>query len=300
MITISYNFAQRISVSNEDLSPKILKSFIFSQGKNMPQGYKLKERYVFDYEVELITYSTGSMIIDNTHHIINKGDIVFRKPGQYTQGIMPYSCYIVCIDILGNTGKDPIFYDFHKKQVFQNYCENSILEAIPSVFQPAQEKKYRFLFDSILQEFINPSTGSELIIKSHILTLIYQLYHDATDPLSDNSVPLSAYYSMIKEVIEYIDQHLENKISLSVLAKLSDLSPNHFHKIFTQTMGKTPNEYITKLKMDRAKDLLIRTNSPVSEISILCGFENIPYFSFLFKKHVGQSPGEFRKRHSFI
>lgn len=290
----------RVEVSNESLSPRILKSFIYSQGENLQKGYRLKERYVYDYEIEFFTYSDGSMFIDDKHYFIKKGDVVFRKPGQYTQGIMPYSCYIACIDMLGNTGKDPLGYDFYAEQSFQNYCVNSLLEAIPPVYHPVHEKKYYYLFDSILKEFINPSKGSELILKSFTLNLLYQLYHDVTDPLTNSSIPYTPHSNVVKRAMEYIEKNLDKKIPLSVLAELSDLSPNHFHRVFSQTTGLTPNEYITKLRIDKAKDLLVRTNSPVSEISLQCGFENIPYFSYLFKKHINMSPGEFRRRHSFI
>lgn len=307
-----------VHVSNEGLSPKVLKSSLFSAGTNYPHGYRLRERYVYDYELEFIIFSEGSMIIDEQHHTIKQGDVVFRKPGQYTQGIMPYKCYLICIDMLGDTGKNPSSYDFckhhssydlcrhhssydfYKKQDYQNIYSNPVLDAIPQVYHPQHTEKYQYLFDSVLKEFINPSQGSELILKSYVLNLLYQLYHDSTNPLVNSSIPLSPHYGTIKRVLEYIENNVEQKIMLDDLARLTNLSPNHFHKIFTEAMGITPNAYITKIKLDRAKELLIRTDLPISEISTRCGFENIPYFSYLFKKQVDVSPGEFRKRHSYI
>ena len=298
-----------INVSNEGLSPKVLKSSLFSIGTNYPHGYRLKERYVYDYEVEFIIFSEGSMIIDEQHHIVKQGDVVFRRPGQYTQGIMPYNCYLICMDMLGNTGKNPASYDFckshsaydiYKKQNYQNICQNPLLDAIPQVFHPQHPEKYQYLFDSVLKEFINPSHGSELILKSYVLNILYQLYHDSTDPLVNSSIPLSPHYGTIKKVLDYIEKNVDKKIVLDDLARLTNLSPNHFHKIFTESMGITPNVFITKIKLDSAKELLIRTDLPISEISARCGFENAPYFSYLFKKQIDVSPGEFRKRHSYI
>ncbi len=289
-----------VNTADEELSPKVLKSSLFSHGASLPVGYRLKERYVFDYEFELIVYSKGSMIIGDKHYTIKQGDVVFRKPGQYTQGIMPYSCYLICVDMLGNTDKETSSYDFYKEQSYQNYCLNPVLEAIPAVFHPLHAEKYQPLFDSVLKEFINPSKGSQLILKASILNIIYQLFRDSTDPFANSGVPLSSHYVTIKHIIEYIEGNIEGKIALGDLSRLAGLSPNHFHRIFTRAMGITPNNFITKLKLDRAKELLIRTNLPVSEISVRCGFENIPYFSFLFKKNTDLSPGEFRKRHSYI
>jgi AraC-like DNA-binding protein len=289
-----------IKCENRDLSPLVLKSLFFTQGANLPKGYRLRERYVYDYELELIFFSEGSMVIGDQTYPVRQGDVVFRKPGQYTQGIMPYSCYFISVDLIGNTGKDPSSYDIYKKQDYQDFFINPIIESIPTVFHPPHPEKYQFIFDSILKEYIASSPGTELILKSYVLNLLYMLYQDCINPLINKTVPLSPHYGTIKKVIEFIDENIEKKILLNDLAGLTNLSPNHFHKVFSETMGVTPNLFITKLRLDRAKDLLIRTDLPISDISAKCGFDNIPYFSYLFKKQIRLSPGEFRRKHSYI
>ncbi len=290
----------QIKSQNKDLSPLVLKSLYFTQGANLPTGYRLRERYVYDYELELIVFSEGAMVICDHTYPVRQGDVIFRKPGQYTQGIMPYSCYFVCIDLLGNTGKAPSSYDIYNKQKFQNTIINPVIESIPTIFHPPHPEKYQFIFDSILKEYISASPGTELILKSYALNLIYMLYQDCINPLINKTVPMSPHYGTIKKVIEFIDENIEKKILLNDLAALTNLSPNHFHKVFSETMGITPNVFITKLRLDKAKDLLIRTDLTISDISAKCGFDNIPYFSYLFKKQIKLSPGEFRKKHSYI
>lgn len=293
------NTVKKINVSNEQLTPRVLKSFLFTHGLSLPVGYRLRERYVYDYEFELISFSNGSMLIDENEYHVKKGDIVFRKPGQFTQGIMQYSCYLVCLDMLNNTGKNAADYDFYEEHVYQNYIVNEILDSFPTVFNPRSTEKYKFLFDSILEEFINPTPGSELVQKASALNLIYQLFHDVTNPFLNASIPLSPHYAKIKQVIEYINNNIGKKMLLEELSNISGLSPNHFHKIFSKTMGTTLNSYVTKVKIDKAKELLIKSRLQIAEISFNCGFDNIPYFSSLFKKQVGISPGEYRKRHSY-
>jgi AraC-like DNA-binding protein len=290
----------QIKSHNKDLSPLVLKSLYFTQGANLPKGHRLRERYVYDYELELIVFSEGAMVIEEQTYPVRQGDVIFRKPGQYTQGIMPYSCYFVCIDLLGNTGKAPSSYDIYNKQKFQNTIINPVIESIPTIFHPPHPEKYQFIFDSILKEYISASPGTELILKSYALNLIYMLYQDCINPLINKTVPMSPHYGTIKKVIEFIDENIEKKILLNDLAALTNLSPNHFHKVFSETMGITPNVFITKLRLDKAKDLLIRTDLTISDISAKCGFDNIPYFSYLFKKQIKLSPGEFRKKHSYI
>lgn len=291
---------KRVQVSTEEFSPRVLKSYFFALGRNFPKGHRFRERYVYDYELEFFTYSAGSMLIENTVYPINKGDIVFRRPGQLTQGIMPYDCYFICFDLLGHAGKDPETYDFNKPQEFQPYYCNNILDAIPIIYTAASPEKYHELFESVLKEYIAPNECSQLVMKSYVLKILYELYRDSRNPLSNHSIKYSYHYPVIKKVVEYIQDNIESKLDLKMLSELSGLSPNYFHRVFTENLGITPNDYITKIRLDKARELLVKTSLPVSEISFRCGFENIPYFSYLFKKHLGISPGKFRKKHSYI
>jgi len=287
-------------ISIDQLSPIVLKSFLFTQGLSFREGYRLKGRYVYDYELEFFVYSKGGMVIDDKEYSISKGDVVFRRPGQYTQGIMPYSCYMICIDLLGNTGKDPQTYDFIKEQDFQVNYSNPILDGIPSVFKPSNYHKYQELFDLVLKEYINKREFSGILLKSTILKIIYEICSDIKNPFTNNENRNLSHYMAVKKAKEYIDTNLKQKITLEKLASVASLSPTYFHRVFTETLGITPTEYITNARMDKAKELLAKTNLPVYEIAIECGYDNIPYFSYVFKSRTGVAPGEFRKRHSYF
>jgi len=290
---------KKVHIKNEEISPRVLTAALFYQGANMPKGHRVQERIVYDYEFELIVYSNGSQIIDDKCYDVKQGDIIFRKPGQYTQGIMPYSCYLVCIDLLNNTGKSSKGYYVYNKQEYQNYYINPIIEKIPTIYHPANMEKSLNIFDSIFKEYITPSPAADLSLKANVLNLIYYLYQDSTESLINNTMSLSPHFSALKKVIEHIKNNLEQKLLLNDLAKIANISPHHFHKIFSNAIGMTPNEFITKHRLDKAKALLSKTNYSVAEIAVLCGFENAPYFSYVFKKHNSVTPMEFKKKHIF-
>lgn len=291
---------KEISITNNQFSPVILLCSIFSQGINYPKGYHLESRYAYDYEIEYIIYSDGSVIIDGTEYPLHAGDIVFRKPGQHAQGIMPYTCYIICFDLLGNTSKSPISYDFIKKQNFQTCYANNILNSIPPVFSNSYPEKYGKIFEYIFKEYISMNEGSELIMKAYLLQLLYQLFMDIRNPLSSYTMPSNPYYIPIKKALEFMEGNYQYKIDLKSIANNVNLSPSHFHKVFSKVMNMTPNEYVTKIRLEKAKELLVKTQLNIFEIALQCGFENIPYFNFIFKKHLNMSPGEFRKRMSYV
>lgn len=291
---------KQIKISANQFSPIILKSSLFSQGADYPLGYKLEARYVYDYEIEFFLYSEGAMIIEGKEYPVHKGDIVFRKPGQYVQGVMPYICYLICFDLMGNTDKDPNTYELYQKQEFQDYYLNSVIDSIPPVFHSPFSDKYHQIFDLMLKENLNRDEGSEILLKTYLLQILYQLYMDVKTPFLDNDIQATPYYSVVKKSIGYIKENLQNKIVLKHIAGQVGLSPNYFHKVFSAAMNITPAEYITKLRLDKAKEQLVKTNLCISEVALQCGFENIPYFSYVFKKQLNISPGEFRKRHSYI
>ena len=289
----------KCDISTDKISPKVLKSYLFTQYENFPEGYKLRERYVYDYELEFFTYSKGYMTIDNEKYPVKKGDIVFRRPGQHTQGVMPYNCYFICFDLLGSTDKNPETYDIYKPNTFQNFYLNKIIDNIPTIFSPASYEKYHELFESILKEFINPRDCSEMVLKSGVIKILYELYNDSRNPFISGQ-QYSYYYPAIKKVIDYIKDNIGTKLDLTVFADISGYSPNYFHRIFTKAIGITPNEYVIRIRLDKAREFLAKTNTPITEVAFKCGFENTPYFSYVFKKNLNISPGEFRKRHSNI
>ncbi len=159
---------------------------------------------------------------------------------------------------------------------------------------------YLSLFDRALNEYINPSDISPLLLKAYTIEILCHLSRDIRNPLKNHTVLQSPQGMVVKKTVDYIMNNLNTPLRLEVLAKRIGLSPTYFHKVFSATMGVPLNEFITKARLERAKELLIRTDVQVYKIAIECGFDNIPYFTSLFKKHQGISPVEFRKRHSYI
>jgi AraC-like DNA-binding protein len=90
---------------------------------------------------------------------------------------------------------------------------------------------------------------------------------------------------------------MQEDLSLKNLAEFSGLSPNYLHSLFTKTMNVTLNEYINMIRLEKAKGCLVTTDSSIAETALECGFENIPYSSYVFKRRVKTSPSQFRKKY---
>ena len=290
------------NISINEINPKIIHSHFFAQGKNFQNGHKLTARYVRDYELEFITFSEGSMIVDDVLHPIYNGDIIFRRPGQYTQGIMPYVSYYISFEMIGNIHRDSNNYNqkIDDEFPFQDYFSNPLLDDIPVITRTNGSTYYHQIFDTIFDNFINPSNASGLLIKASLLQLLFQLYNDNTNIIANNTLPLTPHRATIKKVIGYIHKNLNKSIDLNVLSEIAELSPNYLHRIFSKELGLPINKYIIHTKLCHAQKLLLKTELTIAEIALECGFENIPYFCYLFKKEIKKTPGEYRRTNRFI
>jgi two-component system response regulator YesN len=105
------------------------------------------------------------------------------------------------------------------------------------------------------------------------------------------------YEAMLDQARNYIECHFhEPDLSLNDVATQVNLSPSHFSAVFSRETGETFKEYLTKLRLEKAKELLRMTSLKSFEISVQIGFNDPHYFSYVFKKHTGQSPKTFRLR----
>ena len=105
------------------------------------------------------------------------------------------------------------------------------------------------------------------------------------------------YSSLLKDARSYIEENYDNEdISLNTVAASVNLSPNHFSTIFSQETGRTFIEYLTYVRMEKAKELLRGTSMKTAEIAFAVGYKDPHYFSYLFKKTIGCTPREFRAR----
>ena len=104
------------------------------------------------------------------------------------------------------------------------------------------------------------------------------------------------YQERIGAVLRYIAAHLDEPLSLDVLAEVAGFSPYHFHRIFAAMVGEPVGSYVRRLRLDgAARQLLMHSARPVTEIALDVGYETPSAFAKAFRQHYGISPSRFRQ-----
>jgi AraC-like DNA-binding protein len=146
-------------------------------------------------------------------------------------------------------------------------------------------------------------TGPDTTLKtSEYSVLLYSLMIDLllyTYSKNDNSV--QQQYLKLKPVFDYIAINYNIIISLSELAQIASITPEHLCNIFKSITGVRVFEYINNVRIKNSKELLLkRSDMQIKQIALECGFTDVSYFCSVFKKLEKISPGEFRKLHGIL
>ena len=106
---------------------------------------------------------------------------------------------------------------------------------------------------------------------------------------------------LLGEALRYMNDNLQDNLSRDEVANVACLSPSHFSRIVKQTFGQSFTDLLAKMRVEKAQELLTLTEKSLIQIYLECGFSDQSYFTKVFQKYTGRTPGEFRrsKRSSF-
>ncbi len=139
--------------------------------------------------------------------------------------------------------------------------------------------------------------SSGTLEKLHAKSLFYQFVYELVRQLrvqTVNVIPADP----AEQAMRYIHEHYTEAITLDMLASMLDCSASHLSRQFKQRADCSPIEYMIRLRIDKARHLLLRTDESLQGIASAIGYSDVYYFSRIFKKHAGLSPLKFRERES--
>lgn len=132
-------------------------------------------------------------------------------------------------------------------------------------------------------------------IKASVEIALNNFIHRKIDVVRREDILEDKVPFIMKQVINYINENINEKIESADLMKITRWDSQHFSRLFAQYVGVTPFKYITNRKIEKAKVLLTESSIPITQISFELAFKSHSNFCSIFKKHTGKTPENFRK-----
>ena len=149
--------------------------------------------------------------------------------------------------------------------------------------------------DGKLPDWLDPEWIEPVIEGSERLGTVVQIpgLHGRIPPAQGG---LPAY--KLRQIIDFIDAHIEQSINLNQLAAVVSISPFHFHREFKRSTGLTPGRYIFETRIKRARTLLCESDLPLAQVAIQVGFADQSHFTAAFRKATSMTPRNYRNSNS--
>ena len=264
-------------------------------------------RILYDYEIMFITYGNFRVKTSQGELLFKSGDLLLIPPFLRHKQEIPEGCkcsyYAVHLDLFSlETGQD-----FSVEEIYKHPCDNCDQESliVPELFareiyEPegidlsviVQVKKPLFfleMFQDLYEEFYKNRPTSPIRIKGYAIFLISALFEEI---LNDES--MSYQQTAVNACADYLLRNFQEKIDFTTLIKQYGFSLNYFRTLFKQYLKCAPNEYLTNVRIEEAKKLLQLGYSNVN-VAEMVGYNDVAYFSRLFKKHEGISPSKWKE-----
>ena len=258
-------------MSNLEFSVRNLGTFASSR-----QTRKVsKARMMVNYEFEFYTEDCqGGPVIDGEFYQVRQGMASLPKPGQSVRMSHPYTCYFLNI-----ATNDPEL--------------QALFGSLPELFPVwNMDEVIEHLQQMILLHPAN-TIHRKLHMQSHAYSIIAILSHCAQR--TDQSMhSVFQHRKTLLTVDKYMRSHISESLSLNNLAKMSNLDPTYFHKLYTAAFGTTPAQRLLRYRIKAAKTGLLSGNVSLSELAEKCGFSTQTYFCYKFRQATGMTPTQYR------
>lgn len=141
--------------------------------------------------------------------------------------------------------------------------------------------------------------GRYFMLRTYLVQMLLLIIRDQSAPLEQPKgyafESVSKKY-VVEQIINYFEEHFEEKVSLDQIAENMYLSPFYISKIFKSEIGDTPIRYLINIRLDRAKEMLELGNyDSIQSVAAKVGYDDAYHFSKLFKKRFGVSPSQIGK-----
>lgn len=249
---------------------------------------------------ELVYCDKGEVLVQaaENYHVLKAGEMIFHCPNEWhdlkSKGSKPADAIILAF-----TCNSPYMSMFEQKVLFLGPREKECLRSI------VEESEAAYAFFDIDPPYVNllrkdnVPFASDQVIKAQLELLLIYIARGNQEmlpaPYEISSNIMHQHERLTEEAKEYMQMHLNEKVSLKDIASSLGISISLLKHIFREQTGSTAIAYLTNMKISEAKRLIRSNSLNFTQISEALGYDNIHYFSSQFKKQTGMTPTEYAR-----
>lgn len=276
----------RYDITYNDFNPTVL---FVSKGKMSRDS-----RY-HDHDFTEITYilsGKGQYFVEGNTYDVQAGDLILCNAGVHHRNIVTNPKEPTVEFFVGFT--DYHFRDMPKNQiVLKENCY--LMHTDTELRQNLSKHCYAMLAENEANQ-----VGKYFMLKAHLIQFLLLLLRQEAEPQPmQDGYNFDTHYKSyaVNQIVDYLDSHYNEKISLDRIAQNMYLSPVYVSKIFKEETGESPINYLIKIRLEKAKDMLCTPHpESIKKIANDVGYEDAYHFSKLFKKYYGVSPLHYKKK----
>ncbi|MGT2935664.1 helix-turn-helix domain-containing protein [Streptococcus castoreus] len=251
-----------------------------------------------ELEINYIYEGTARYHIDYDFFNSQTGDIILIRPnGMHSIHPIDQQQHIMDtfqfhLDMIGSSVVDQV--SLHYLQPLQNSVYKFVYRIKPDMSGYSEIKECLFNIFKLAKE---EGRHFEILLKSKLLEFIYLLfyYRYVVRKTTDDTYRKN---EKIRQLIDYINNHYYQELSIAFLADYIGYSKTHFMTVFKQHTGTSCTEFVIQVRLSKACELLINSTRPVLEIANDIGFNNLSNFNRQFKRYYLLTPSQYRKKYT--
>ena len=261
--------------------------------------YRLTPSYHDYLEITYIYEGKGNYISENRVNPVTKGDAIlagskeFHSVEGHPSQVLKAIAIFFLPELVYNPGSQSIEFEYLRPFYYASIKQGNIVPA-----SDLEGAWFYELIEKLYHELVSKQPYYQLAIKAYfsemLLILTRRLTHVAS--INTHERRLQDFYRL-KEVIDFLHNHYQEKITLENVAAMANMSYTYFCKYFRRVTGRSLTDYILLMRIDRAKELFLSEDWSITMVAFEVGFESHSYLYLVFNRLTHLSPNEFRRKY---
>ena len=209
---------------------------------------------------------------DGIEAVANEGDIILQRLGDKYR-----------LEALGDLPTDYVVISYLTEEA------DFPTAALPScrVFSPTHRHRYRDAFLRAAETYGSPAVCGKTLLRALVQEILCHIINEHyTRALFDEDDP-------VKRAKFFIEESFDQSIGIPEISAAACCSPSYLRTLFRNAFGESPMHYLNRTRIEHAKEMISSNLFRMEEIATACGFQNVYYFSRVFKSYTGISPGKY-------